>query len=108
MHTEETRRKIALARTGQSHSEETRAKISAGNRGLKRTDETRERNRLAKSGKADSEETRTKKSEAAKARHAAVRRAHMCASESYDQSLPDAVEEAIKRIDAALKHFEQE
>lgn len=74
-HREDSKQKIAVARTGTTQTEETRAKIKASNLGQTRSDETRANIAAGQRGKPKSEEQRQKMREAAKARWAAVRAA---------------------------------
>lgn len=74
-HREDSKQKIAVARTGTTQSEETRAKIKASNLGQTRSEETRANIAAAQRGKPKSEEQKQKMREAAQARWAAVRAA---------------------------------
>lgn len=86
-HTEETKRKIAiasanrsaetkaklsLAKTGRTFTEEVKAKIAESNKGQKRSAETCKRIGLSKTGTKASAETRAKMSAAHKARYAKI------------------------------------
>jgi group I intron endonuclease len=86
-HTEETKRKIAiasanrsaetkaklsLAKTGRIFTDEVKAKIAESNKGQKRSEETCKRIGLSKTGIKASAETRAKMSAAHKARYAKI------------------------------------
>ena len=72
-HREDSKQKIAAARTGTKHSDETREKIKIGNLGQTRSDETRANISAAQQGKPKSPEQKEKMSAAASARWAAKR-----------------------------------
>jgi len=65
-HSEETKRKISKAITGQKRSEETKRKMSEAKKGEKRSEETKRRMSESKKGEKKSEETKRRMSEARK------------------------------------------
>lgn len=72
-HREDSKQRIAAARTGTKHSDETREKIKAGNLGQTRSDETRAAISAAQMGKPKTPEQIEKMKAAATARWAAKR-----------------------------------
>lgn len=96
--------KIAAYRSGRTHSPETKAKISSSMSGRHVSDEARASMGAARLGKSDTDETKRRKSEAAKARHAAARKARMVIPEvvTIDFYTPDA-RTTTDRIEAMLE-----